>query len=291
MDGTYSSSELSELEVICLDRILRGESPILLVTHDRDDDGWQFLDGEHVFEEDGVIVSLAVVVSLDPSLSELADLPVGWYAWRTAPGTPWQRSEGDAPDSLGIGTSPSHPFSKNIEIKARVFDFERLLKIIESEGGAEAEVLVQEDVFYLAPSGRLKLRILGDSSGELIHYHREDSTEPRASHYRIAPTNAPDAMKAILDEVLPVLGTVSKRRRLFRLGQTRVHLDQVDRLGDFVELEVVLQPGQAEAEGVAIAQRLMNVLGITSSHIVKQAYIDLLRAGSSAWPSTMSDPA
>ena len=80
-------------EAVTLDRILSGESPILLAA--RDDDGWHFLDGEHVFEEDGVVVYLGDLVQLDPTLIELADLPVGWYARRPAVGEPWERGEGE----------------------------------------------------------------------------------------------------------------------------------------------------------------------------------------------------
>lgn len=78
---------------ITLDRITTGESPILLVV--RDDDGWQFLDGEHIFEDDARIVFLGEVVQFDPSLLALADLPIGWHAHRPAPGEPWTRAEGE----------------------------------------------------------------------------------------------------------------------------------------------------------------------------------------------------
>lgn len=83
-----------ETEVITLERILDGRSPILLVTHDEDDDesSWQFLDGEQVFEDDGVTVLLGEMVQFDPSLIELANLPRGWHARRSAPGRPWVRA-------------------------------------------------------------------------------------------------------------------------------------------------------------------------------------------------------
>ena len=84
-----------DTEVITLGRILRGASEVLLVTHDEDDATWQFLDGEHVFEEDGVLVCLGEMVQFDPRLGELADLPQGWYAWRTMADGPWQRAQGE----------------------------------------------------------------------------------------------------------------------------------------------------------------------------------------------------
>jgi hypothetical protein len=83
--------------VIVLDRILRGESVLRLVTHDEDDGAWQFLDGDHVFEDDAVVVGLAEMAQFDPGVLELADLPPGWHAWRDGPDQPWQRNQGDPP--------------------------------------------------------------------------------------------------------------------------------------------------------------------------------------------------
>ena len=163
------------------------------------------------------------------------------------------------------------------------------------------EVLEQEDVFFevagglagpdgsrcqmaaqdsvAAPRGRLKLRILGPRQGELILYHRADAAGPKTSTYRIAPTSEPEALREILTRVLPVRGVVRKRRWLYHVGQTRIHLDQVAGLGDFVELEVVLRADQTAEAGAAIARSLMQKLGIAESQLVKQAYVDLLAPG------------
>ena len=141
----------------------------------------------------------------------------------------------------------------------------------------DAEVLDQEDVFFAVATGRLKLRIGERRCGELIHYDRPDAAGPKVSHYLIAPTSAPDALKTILSRVLPVVGTVRKRRLVYHVGQTRIHLDQVEGLGDFVELEVVLRPDQTEEEGVSIAEDLMSRLEIPAEQLVRKAYIDLLQ--------------
>ena len=134
----------------------------------------------------------------------------------------------------------------------------------------------QEDIFFAAPAGRLKLRIFNEHEGELIHYHRADTPEPRASRYRIAPTSDPLVLKSILGDVLGVTGSVRKHRLVFHVGQTRVHLDRVEQLGDFLELEVVLRPDQPESEGVAIARDLLHRLGISPEQLVQTAYVDLL---------------
>jgi adenylate cyclase class IV len=65
------------------------------------------------------------------------------------------------------------------------------------------------------------------------------------------------------------------------VGRTRVHLDEVEGLGRFIELEVMLQPGEPLERGVAEARDLMTTLGIEESQLVSQAYIDLLREAGS----------
>lgn len=72
-------------------QILDGEEPILLVCHDEDDHGWQFIGTTDANVEDGRVVCLEHVAELDPSVVEVADLPPGWIACRDAPGMPWRR--------------------------------------------------------------------------------------------------------------------------------------------------------------------------------------------------------
>ena len=84
---------------ITLRAVLDG-APILLVSHDADDDGWQFLDGSAVDIDNAALISMAEAVALDPSIREVADMPPGWTAWRSARGEPWQRGlwqAGDGP--------------------------------------------------------------------------------------------------------------------------------------------------------------------------------------------------
>jgi predicted adenylyl cyclase CyaB len=170
--------------------------------------------------------------------------------------------------------------SKNVEIKARVDDLDGLRAKVVSLCDGPAKILDQEDIYFSTPSGRLKLRILGERHGELILYHRDDCAGPKPSNYLIAPTSDPSALRTILGSVLGVLGVVSKQRWLYQVGQTRIHLDRVEGLGEFVELEVVLQPDQTEDEGIGIARGLMGRLGIAEERLVETSYFDLLSKSS-----------
>lgn len=143
--------------------------------------------------------------------------------------------------------------------------------------------LQQDDTFFAVPQGRLKLRVFegrSDDAGaaELIHYTRGDDTTARASDYVRVPVADPDALREALARACGLHGRVRKRRGLLRRGRTRIHLDTVEGLGDFVELEVVLAPGEGLAGGQAEAEALLDMLGLGQAERVAGAYRDLLAA-------------
>jgi len=166
--------------------------------------------------------------------------------------------------------------ARNVEIKARASNFERQARLAEDLETGGMVHLVQEDTFFQVPTGRLKLREFGDGSAELIQYEREDSVAPMESRYVCAPADKPEMLKEALSMALGVRAVVRKERTVFLVGRTRVHLDRVEGLGDFLELEVVLRPGEDPAHGVDVAERLMSQLEIEREDLVEPAYVDLL---------------
>ena len=87
--GEFGSDALA----ITTRQVMREGWPILLVTHDADDGGWQFVNGHGDTEDTGsaMVVAAANVAALDASLGELASLPLGWRAWRESVDQPWRR--------------------------------------------------------------------------------------------------------------------------------------------------------------------------------------------------------
>jgi adenylate cyclase class IV len=169
---------------------------------------------------------------------------------------------------------------RNIEVKARIASVEALLPhaqaLADAAGGGQATVIHQDDTFFKVPHGRLKLREFDDGTAELIHYQRADSKDLKASDYVRVPVADPAALRLALQRGCGVLGRVQKRRLLLMVGQTRVHLDRVHGLGDFMELEVVLRSDQTDTEGCAIAQALMARLGLADAERLAGAYLDML---------------
>ncbi|MBN2034641.1 MAG: class IV adenylate cyclase [Deltaproteobacteria bacterium] len=164
----------------------------------------------------------------------------------------------------------------NIEIKARIESVSALmLKVskLASEGPFEID---QDDTFFYCPNGRLKLRTFSQKSGELIFYRRSDQTGPKKTFYMISQTSSPDILQDLLTLAYGQAGRVRKKRTVYMVGRTRVHLDRVQGLGDFLELEVPLSDSESNETGMAEAYCLMAPLGISTSQFIEGAYLDLL---------------
>jgi predicted adenylyl cyclase CyaB len=167
--------------------------------------------------------------------------------------------------------------ARNVEVKARIESVEALLPLALACADGAPEAIAQDDTFFACAHGRLKLRAFADGRGELIAYDRPDAAGPKTSDYAIAPVADPDALRATLARALGVIGRVVKQRTLLTIGRTRVHLDRVEGLGDFLELEVVLRDGERAEDGTAEAHALLRRLRVDAQRLVPGAYLDLLR--------------
>ncbi len=164
----------------------------------------------------------------------------------------------------------------NIEIKARVADLNRLRVLAEGLSDAPARLIEQQDTYFNCPNGRLKLRQIKGQTAQLIFYRRPDSSASKLSDYTISEIPYPNQILAILAAALGIRATVVKTRTLFIVGQTRIHLDSVEGLGSFMELEVVLQDSQSAEEGHAITRKLVGLLEISEGDLLAGSYADLL---------------
>jgi predicted adenylyl cyclase CyaB len=171
--------------------------------------------------------------------------------------------------------------SRNIEIKARIAGVAALFPRAAALADTGPVEILQEDTFFRCEAGRLKLRMFSEDSGELIFYRRADRQGPRESFYLRSPTTAPRILRESLTLAYGEVGRVRKQRTLFLSGRTRIHLDRVEGLGEFLELEVVMgDADDAAAAGPAEAEafELMDKLGVGREQLVDVAYVDLLAA-------------
>lgn len=167
---------------------------------------------------------------------------------------------------------------RNVELKARDPDPALSLERALALGAEDQGEIRQRDTYFARARGRLKLREQEPGDDELIQYSREDSTDARTSSYRRVPTEEAEALREALDGAYGTLVTVTKRRRLLLWEGVRIHLDEVEGLGSYLELEAVAEPDSdltAERERV---ERLRAELGIDDDSLVPTSYSDLLDA-------------
>lgn len=177
---------------------------------------------------------------------------------------------------VSLEPRPMPAFMRNLELKARDPDPGASLERALALGADDRGEIEQRDAYFSRARGRLKLREQHPGGAELIAYRRGDTEEARVSHYRLVGVTQPSALRQALDAALGTLVEVRKRRRLLIWEDVRIHLDAVEGLGSFLELEAVAAPdSDLEPERRAI-ERLRAELRIGDSALVGVSYSDLL---------------
>lgn len=168
--------------------------------------------------------------------------------------------------------------ARNVEVKARLEDPARARAVARRLGGVWQWTARQTDTyFHTADGSRMKLRETVGQSAELITYRRPDERGPRTSAYETVAVPNPAESRVRLATRRGVDVVVSKVRELWLLGDTRIHIDEVEDLGPFLELEVVLDVGTGEEAGHQRAATLARSFGLGAPDYVAGSYADLLR--------------
>lgn len=173
---------------------------------------------------------------------------------------------------------------RNLEIKARYPDHDAARRHAERCGALLREILWQTDTYFRVPAGRLKLREIRRETpdgrrtahAELIHYERADTPDMKASDYRLAAQPDARETKALLAGALGVRSVVVNRRELWWIEGTRIHLDEVEGLGRFLEFEVMVREGETEPERAAVLAELRRQFEIAEESLLAGSYSDLL---------------
>jgi predicted adenylyl cyclase CyaB len=177
---------------------------------------------------------------------------------------------------LIAGVGQANHMIRNIEIKARIASVEVMAVKVATLADHGPNDITQDDTFFVCERGRIKLRVVSPTEGQLIFYQRPNQAGPKESFFVIAPTASPDTLREALSLAYGQAGRVRKHRTLYRVGRTRVHLDRVEHLGDFLELEVELSEDEGVEQGTEEAHNLMASLGIATAQLIAGAYVDLL---------------
>jgi len=165
--------------------------------------------------------------------------------------------------------------AKNLEFKVRTESLDSLLPKLSDLKASHRGIIHQVDTYFQNPKGRLKLRETERSDeGWLIYYERPNELESRYSIYQLCQITEPEALKELLTAALGVKTIVKKQRSLWMYNHTRIHLDTVDELGEFVELETVFQ-GQSETDAIEEHRLVKTTLDLDSAEPIAVSYSEL----------------
>lgn len=163
----------------------------------------------------------------------------------------------------------------NLEFKARVSDHSKIRALLEKINAKYVETILQVDTYFNIRNGRLKIREINDSTAQLIYYVRDEKEEFRWSDYQIYSLTNVAVLKDILTKAIGLKGMVEKKRDVYLVENCRIHLDDVNQLGKFIEFEYVFD-GRKGAEVMEFVEHLKSELSTYILQIHRESYIDLL---------------
>jgi len=162
--------------------------------------------------------------------------------------------------------------AQNLELKIKLDSPEKVESILKKNDVQLSEILHQKDIYYSVEKGLLKLRV-EENGNSLIKYLRDESGSDRWSNYEIIQLTNGDAEK-FLSDIFTVEITVKKTRKLYWLLNTRIHIDEVENLGNFLELETIVDKDQEDAKDRF--EKVVELLNLDLDNQIKCSYRDIL---------------
>jgi predicted adenylyl cyclase CyaB len=165
---------------------------------------------------------------------------------------------------------------QNYEIKTAIKDTGSVRKLAVSYFSGKKFLRYterQEDIYYKVNTGRLKLRIINSSHGTLIYYNRSNKTGKRVSDYLLSHIPEPSELSKTLGILFKETVRVKKNREIFRTDEIRVHIDNVSRLGKYLEFEVIFNSFKKAEKAM---KGLIEHFKLDEKCFIKGSYSDLL---------------
>ena len=162
---------------------------------------------------------------------------------------------------------------KNFEIKCRIRNLSEIKKILVSDRSYKYSIEKQKDIYYKVKSGRLKLRIINEKNSDLIYYNRKEKNRERVSNFVISSTINFKELNFIMTEQFEVMVIVNKKREIFVKDNIRIHLDTVNKLGNFLEIEIMFKDLNKAKK---MMSELKDMLNLNTKDFIKSSYSDLL---------------
>ena len=164
----------------------------------------------------------------------------------------------------------------NMEIKAQCDNPDRIRQLLKENNARFVGTDHQVDTYFNVVNGRLKLRE-GEIENALIYYNRENKSGPKTSNVKLYKPGPDATLKSLLEESLGVLTVVDKIREIYFIDNVKFHIDKVNELGSFVEIEAI------DKDGVLGKEKLLKqcnfylgLFGISENELVAGSYSDMI---------------
>jgi predicted adenylyl cyclase CyaB len=167
----------------------------------------------------------------------------------------------------------------NYEFKAKSTQNQRYEQLLLAEKADFKGVDFQKDTYFNVPNGRMKLRE-GNIENFLIHYLRSNDAAAKVSEVLLYKTAVDSNLKTLLTTALGVKVVVDKKRKIFFIDNVKFHLDEIEGLGEFVEIEAIDTDGtRSIADLKAQCDFYQHFLGIENKDMMAISYSDMLLIG------------
>lgn len=164
----------------------------------------------------------------------------------------------------------------NIEVKAKTARASEIRNYLLAQKAEFRGTDVQTDTYFNVSSGRLKLRE-GNIENSLIFYRREDTSGLKHSDFELFPVNDGNSLKRILTEAIGVKIIVRKCREIYYIRNVKFHLDRLEGLGEFVEIEATNMKFDFSVDELREqCSFYMHEFGVTEDHLIPGSYSDML---------------
>ena len=164
----------------------------------------------------------------------------------------------------------------NLEWKARTHRLAQCEADLQNLDPRFAGEDYQTDTYFHTANGRLKLRE-GNVENALIYYKRDDIAGAKGSSGMLYPHNSGKGLREILITTLSIKVVVEKKRKIYYVDNVKIHFDDVQELGTFIEVEAINENGRFTREHLqkqcATFQELFKV---EEKDFEKGSYSDML---------------
>ncbi|MDI6778708.1 MAG: class IV adenylate cyclase [Bacteroidota bacterium] len=162
----------------------------------------------------------------------------------------------------------------NLELKAKVNSKDNIKSLLNDLGATFECKMVQVDTYFNVSKGRLKLREIDKKESQLIYYNRKESTTEMWSNYQIVKVDEPGRLKEVLAASNGIRVVMKKFRELYKYENCRIHIDDVEELGSFMELEVI--HNDSESKTKELFDMIKEKLSAEIEENINESYSDLL---------------